>query len=69
MASNDRALLVSFIDLVKKHPCLWNYKLKEYSKSDVTGLAWNYIAAELKETSKNYILFAAIIIRPRIFRL
>lgn len=49
---DDPLYSVWFIKLIEKHACLWNYHLADYSKADVTGLAWKEIAAEVQETGK-----------------
>ncbi|KAK4884899.1 hypothetical protein RN001_001170 [Aquatica leii] len=49
----DLSFLISFVQRVHQHPCLWNYKLIDYSKPDVTALAWKSIATELQDTEQN----------------
>jgi hypothetical protein len=43
---------VSFIKLVETNPCLWNFTLESYSRTDLTTLAWRKIAAEFNDTGK-----------------
>ncbi|XP_023222828.1 uncharacterized protein LOC111624252 [Centruroides sculpturatus] len=38
------------VQAVKKYPCLYNYKLPEYSRKDITDVAWSKVAEEVKET-------------------
>ncbi|KAL1130496.1 hypothetical protein AAG570_011744 [Ranatra chinensis] len=45
--------VIPFINLVKRHQCIWNYSIAEYSKPDVTGAAWRQIASQIKDTEKN----------------
>jgi hypothetical protein len=35
---------------VEKYPCLYNYKLPEYARKDLTEKAWSKVAEEVKET-------------------
>nr|XP_023020829.1 transcription factor Adf-1-like [Leptinotarsa decemlineata] len=44
---------ISFVKLVEQNPCLWNYTLKSYCRTDFTGVAWKEIAKKLKETEQN----------------
>lgn len=39
---------IRFVRLVKKHPCLYNYQLPEYSLREAVDDAWKKIAAELR---------------------
>lgn len=34
----DLVFLIKFMKAVEKHPCLWNYTLKDYSESGITAL-------------------------------
>lgn len=50
-----------FVRLVKKHPCLYDYNLPEYSQRDAIDSAWKKIASEmhcdaktLREKWRNY---------------
>ncbi|KAJ8947635.1 hypothetical protein NQ318_002647, partial [Aromia moschata] len=49
----DNSSVISFINLVKAHPCIWNYSIAAYSKTDVTSAAWREITSEIKDTDKN----------------
>jgi hypothetical protein len=42
----------SMISLIETNPCLWNFALESYSRTDLTSLAWKEIVAELKDTGK-----------------
>lgn len=43
---------VKFVQEVEKYPCLYNFKLPEYSKKSVTEAAWESIAKETRDTGK-----------------
>ncbi|XP_044755111.1 uncharacterized protein LOC123314063 [Coccinella septempunctata] len=43
---------ISFVKLVEQNLCLWNYKLKIYCRTDLTGVVWKEIAEKLKETEQ-----------------
>ncbi|XP_063241794.1 uncharacterized protein LOC134542872 [Bacillus rossius redtenbacheri] len=46
----EQAFNIKFVNEVEKHPELYNYKLKGYSKKDVTDKAWNDVAKEVQLT-------------------
>lgn len=48
----DCSKMIFFVQLIEKYPCLWNYTMKSYSRTDVTSAAWNKIAAEMNETEQ-----------------
>lgn len=57
---NDQTLNIKFVQEVEKYPCLYNYKLSDYSKKDVTDRAWsdvgkifNMTESQSKEKWKN----------------
>lgn len=52
---NDQAFNVKFVEEVEKHPCLYNYQLTQYSRKDITDLAWNNIGKKMN-MSGMYIL-------------
>lgn len=37
---------------IEKHECLYNYKLAEYSRKDLTEKAWGEIAAKTELSGK-----------------
>nr|CAD7460045.1 unnamed protein product [Timema tahoe] len=41
---------IKFVQEVEKYPCVYNYKLPEYSRKDITAHAWQKIAKEMKDT-------------------
>lgn len=43
------------VDAVEKYTCLYNYKLPEYSRKDVTEKAWAAVAKEVNDTGKLFI--------------
>ncbi|CAG4984502.1 unnamed protein product [Colias eurytheme] len=57
---NEQTLNIQFVNEVEKYPCLYNYKLTEYSRKDITERAWsavgkifNLTAIQSKEKWKN----------------
>ncbi|RVE40767.1 hypothetical protein evm_014583, partial [Chilo suppressalis] len=57
---NDQALNIKFVQKVEEYPCLYNYKLTDYSRKDVTERAWsevgkvfNLTEGQCKEKWKN----------------
>ena len=42
-------------DVVERYSCLYNYKLPEYSRKDVTEKAWAAVAKEVNDTGKLFI--------------
>lgn len=41
---------IKFVNEIEKHPELYNYTLKSYSKRNMTDKAWSEVAAEVKLT-------------------
>lgn len=46
-------LTISLVEVVEKYPCLYNYKIPEYARKDITEKAWSKVAEEVKETGNN----------------
>lgn len=49
---NEQSLNVKFVQEVEKFPCLYNYKLTQYSRKDITEAAWNKIGKEMNMSGK-----------------
>lgn len=49
---NDQALNIKFVQKVEEYPCLYNYKLTDYSRKDVTERAWSEVGKVFKLTGK-----------------
>lgn len=49
---DDFSAAISFVKLIEQNPCLWNYSLKHYSSTDITGITWRQIAKKLNDTGK-----------------
>lgn len=47
---DDPCMNIKFVKIVEKYPCLYNYKLPEYSRRDVTDKAWMNVAKEMNYT-------------------
>lgn len=50
---NECILTISLVEAVEKYPCLYNYKIPEYARKDITEKAWSKVAEEVKETGNN----------------
>jgi hypothetical protein len=59
MAGMQEAIssMISIIKLAEIITRLWNFTLKSYSRTDLTTLGWNKIAAEFKDTGKELQLY------------
>ncbi|KAK8406972.1 hypothetical protein O3P69_007491 [Scylla paramamosain] len=44
---------IRFIQEVKKHPCIYNFTLQDYTKKHATEGAWQTVAAEMNDTVRN----------------
>lgn len=53
---SEQSLNIKFVQEVEKFPCLYNYKLSQYSRKDITEAAWNKIGKEMNMTGK-YMLY------------
>jgi hypothetical protein len=51
---DDPSMNIKFVKAVEKYPCLYNYKLPEYSRRDVTDKAWMNVAKEMNYTGNYY---------------
>lgn len=49
----DQGLNLKFVGEVEKHEVLYNYKLPEYSRKEVTEKAWQNVAAEVNMSGMN----------------
>lgn len=47
--TNNSIYNVKLVTEVKRYPCLYNSNLPEYTKRDVTDLAWVNVAKSLKD--------------------
>jgi len=46
----EQNLNIKFVNEVEKHPELYNYTLKGYSRKNIIEKAWSEVAAEVKLT-------------------
>lgn len=49
---NDQALNIKFVQKVEEYPCLYNYKLTDYSRKDVIERAWSEVGKVFNLTGK-----------------
>ncbi|KAJ8942854.1 hypothetical protein NQ314_009916 [Rhamnusium bicolor] len=45
---------IKLVGEIEKHECLYNYKLAEYSRKDVTEKAWREVATKTNLSGKEY---------------
>lgn len=50
----DQVFNTKLVEAVEKHPCLYNYNLKEYSNRNKVQAAWETIAQEMESTGEFY---------------
>lgn len=43
---------VNFVHIIEQYPCLYNNKLPEYSRKDITDRAWSEIAQKTNASGK-----------------
>jgi len=60
MARNEQECNVMLVQAVELYPSLYNYKLSEYSRKDITENAWAKVAQQVNETGKCFILFVIL---------
>jgi len=53
VSQEEACAAINLVKSIENNPCLWNYTMKSYCRSDLTTLAWKKIAAEIKDTGKN----------------
>ena len=52
MPKEDTVFNVKLVEAIEKHPCLYNYNLKEYSNRDKVNAAWEKVAQEVESPGK-----------------
>lgn len=52
-------LTIKLVEAVEQYPCLYNFKLPEYARKDITEKAWSKVT-EVKETGNNICIISAI---------
>lgn len=53
MSSTDEIDSELLIMAVKKNPCIWNYKLKDYSNKTIKNRAWMAVCEEVVNDFNN----------------
>jgi len=51
--TKEENLTIKLVEAVEQYPCLYNYKIPEYARRDITEKAWSKVAEEVKETGNN----------------
>lgn len=54
---DEPAFNARLVGTIEQYPCLYNYKMKEYSNRNTTDQAWTKVAQEMKETGNYTYLF------------
>lgn len=49
----ESVLTINLVEAIEKHPCLYNFKIPEYARKNITEKAWSKVAEEVKETGNN----------------
>lgn len=57
---SEQLINLQFVAEVEKYPCLYNSKLKEYSKKDFTEKAWSKVGKTVDLTGMFYSVFGVI---------
>jgi hypothetical protein len=52
MSKKECVLTINLVKAVEKYPCLYNYKLSEYARKDLTEKAWSKVAEEVRSSIK-----------------
>jgi hypothetical protein len=50
--NKDQVFNAEFIDLVKNHPCLYNFNLHEYKIASAQEKAWMVVAKSTNDTGE-----------------
>lgn len=50
MSKGDRDFNTRLVEAVEGHPCLYDYKHKDYSNRDKVLLAWENVAKDVEQT-------------------
>lgn len=53
----------NFVHVVQQYPCLYNNKLPEYLRKDVTDKAWSEVAQKTNTSGKLSFLFNSLLTR------
>lgn len=59
MSDGDQVFCIKLVEAVEKHPCLFNYRLPEYSNKIAQEKAWEVVAKEV-DTSGKYIAYITL---------
>ena len=49
-ADNPTLSIINLVRAIENRPCLWNYTLPDYSKTNVTEKAWAEVAKVIKDS-------------------
>ena len=52
MPKEDAHFNGNLVEAVEKHPCLYNYHLKDYSNREKVNTAWANVAQEMESSGK-----------------
>lgn len=51
--TKEENLTIKLVETVEQYPCLYNFKIPEYARRDITEKARLKVAEEVKETGNN----------------
>jgi len=52
----------NLVEAVEKYPCLYNFKIPEYARRDITDNTWSKVAEEVKETGNNICIVLLLLV-------
>lgn len=52
----EKDIQVVLVQEIEKHPALYNFKLAEYSKKDITEKAWSEISSKISLSGTYFLL-------------
>jgi len=52
LSTGEQSSNIVLVQEVEKYPCLYNYKIKDYTRRDITDAAWEKIATAVHDTGK-----------------
>lgn len=52
LSTGEQSSNIFLVQEVEKYPCLYNYKIKDYTRRDITDAAWEKIATAVHDTGK-----------------
>ena len=60
--TSEQDFCIKLVQAVEKYPCLYNYKLSDYSRKDVVDKAWVEVGKEVNEGKFSFKWFYSIVL-------